>query len=36
MQDGRDFTHLGYEGEATHHEILPHPVVRGKGESGML
>jgi len=36
LKKGWDFTQLGHEGVATHTEILPQPVVRGKGGSGML
>jgi hypothetical protein len=36
LKKGWDFTHFGHEGEATHRETLPQPVVRGKGGSGML
>ena len=33
MQKGRDFSHLGHDGEAAHQGILPHPSVGGKGGS---
>jgi hypothetical protein len=36
MKEGWDFTHLGYDREATHGGIVPHPVERAKGRRRML